>query len=137
MAIVVADVIRILVADYEHGLTSGLLTTKQVSRVLGCSEATVKRLCGVGKLRGVRTPGGHWRIFVDSLVKLMNDSNVGQVGKPIPFSLSDKFFDGTVQAGKLLNGSGRLPPQPGLSPNDHEGTFNNMESDGEPKTLLG
>lgn len=47
------------------------LSPKQVARALGVSEASVKRWCDRGVFRASRTPGGHRRIRVSSILAFL------------------------------------------------------------------
>src|SRR6516164_4449157 len=44
-----------------------LITPREASRMLGISYPTIKHLILVGKLKTIRTPGGHHRLTVASL----------------------------------------------------------------------
>ena len=44
-----------------------LLTPREASRMLGISYPTIKRWILIGKLKTIRTPGGHHRVTVSSL----------------------------------------------------------------------
>ncbi len=46
-----------------------LLTTKEVAKVLQSSESSVKRWCDQGTLNAVRTPGGHRRVPMASVLE--------------------------------------------------------------------
>lgn len=46
-----------------------LLTTKEVAKVLQSSESSVKRWCDQGTLSAVRTPGGHRRVPMASVLE--------------------------------------------------------------------
>ncbi len=51
-----------------------ILTPKQVARAIGVSEASLKRWCDKGLLRTMRTPGGHRRIAIDSVIEFIRTS---------------------------------------------------------------
>lgn len=46
------------------------LTSREVAEALDVSESSVKRWCDSGRLRMVRTPGGHRRIPVEAVLEL-------------------------------------------------------------------
>lgn len=46
------------------------LTSREVADALGVSESSVKRWCDGGRLRTVRTPGGHRRIPLEAVLEL-------------------------------------------------------------------
>ena len=47
------------------------MTTGEAARMLGVGLNTVKRWISSGDLRGICTPGGHWRILKDDLYAFM------------------------------------------------------------------
>lgn len=47
------------------------MTTGEAARMLGVGLNTVKRWISSGNLRGICTPGGHWRITKDNLYAFM------------------------------------------------------------------
>lgn len=55
------------------------ITTGEAARILGIGLNTVKRWISSGALRGVCTPGGHWRISEEDLHQFMQEN-----GMPIP-----------------------------------------------------
>lgn len=55
------------------------LSPRQVARAIGVSEASLKRWCDKGLLPSVRTPGGHRRLALSSVVKYLRES-----GHPLP-----------------------------------------------------
>lgn len=57
------------------------MTTGEAARMLGVGLNTVKRWISSGDLRGICTPGGHWRISKDDLYAFMRAN-----GMPIPDS---------------------------------------------------
>jgi len=59
------------------------LTTGEVARRLGVGLNTVKRWIANGLLRGVQTPGGHWRIPEDSLEAFLRDRGMLDIGRPM------------------------------------------------------
>ncbi len=52
------------------------LTTGEAARILGVGVNTVKRWIGCGALRGLCTPGGHWRIANDDLYSFMREKGM-------------------------------------------------------------
>lgn len=52
-----------------------VVSPRQVARAIGVSEASLKRWCDKGLLRTMRTPGGHRRIPIDSVVSFIRSSN--------------------------------------------------------------
>ena len=55
------------------------LSPRQVARAIGVSEASLKRWCDKGLLPSVRTPGGHRRLTVGTVVQYLRES-----GHPLP-----------------------------------------------------
>lgn len=55
------------------------LTTGEAARILGVGVNTVKRWIGNGALRGLCTPGGHWRIANDDLYTFMRDQGMSTI----------------------------------------------------------
>ena len=56
-------------------------TTFEVARMLGVAGTTVTRWCREGKIKAVRTLGGHYRIHrqeVERLLKLLRGSDYEQ-----------------------------------------------------------
>lgn len=51
-----------------NSVNASLLTPRQVAEAIGVSESSVKRWCDIGRLRTVRTPGGHRRIPVEAVL---------------------------------------------------------------------
>ena len=69
------------------------VTTSQAADAFGCSDATLKRWCDRGSLQAIRTPGGHRRITVASILgKVRNSSktlvNPKKIG--LPASLGER-----------------------------------------------
>lgn len=50
-----------------------LLTPKEAAGALSCAEITMLRYLRSGKLPGVKTPGGHWRIRESDLDKYIEN----------------------------------------------------------------
>lgn len=48
-----------------------LMTPGQVAAVLQCDPKTVTRWAKAGKLRSIRTPGGHRRFYSDDVAKIL------------------------------------------------------------------
>jgi len=57
--------------------TSELLTLKEAAALLRVSTKTVYRYLSKGKLPGLRTPGGVWRVRADSVHALFRAMNGG------------------------------------------------------------
>jgi excisionase family DNA binding protein len=53
-----------------------LLSPKQVAEALGVSESSLKRWCDKGIIETQRTPGGHRRISLPSIVKFIREGDV-------------------------------------------------------------
>lgn len=51
-----------------------LLTTTEVCNLLRVSDETVKTYILSGKLEGFKLPGGHFRIYADSVTAFMRPS---------------------------------------------------------------
>lgn len=52
------------------------LSPKQVAEALGVSESSMKRWCDKGIIETQRTPGGHRRISLPSIVKFIRDGDI-------------------------------------------------------------
>ena len=50
------------------------LSPKQVARAIGVSESSLKRWCDRGLIRMERTPGGHRRLSIDSVVRFLRET---------------------------------------------------------------
>lgn len=48
-----------------------LMTPGQVASLLQCDPKTVTRWAKAGKLRCIRTPGGHRRFYSDDVAKIL------------------------------------------------------------------
>jgi len=48
-----------------------VLTTTEAGKILGLGDEAVKRYLQAGRLEGFKLPGGHYRVFADSVEKLM------------------------------------------------------------------
>ncbi|WP_297478005.1 response regulator [Ferrovum sp.] len=57
------------------------MTTGEAARMLGVGLNTVKRWINSGDLRGVCTPGGHWRISKDDLYAFMRARGLSIPGR--------------------------------------------------------
>ena len=55
-------------------------TTTETGAMWGVSRATVQRMCRSGEVRGLRTPGGHWRIPHDEVERVRLEME--QAGEP-------------------------------------------------------
>lgn len=54
----------------DNSATTEVLTTAEVAERFRVGQRTVYRWLESGKLEGFQTPGGHWRIKVDSVMAL-------------------------------------------------------------------
>lgn len=52
--------------------TDGILTAREAARLLGVSYPTIKQWILNGKLKTVKTPGGHHRIYESALKPFIN-----------------------------------------------------------------
>ena len=52
------------------------LSTWAAARRLGCHSTTVIRALERGRLRGHRTPGGHWRVLVGDVERMRQPVDV-------------------------------------------------------------
>lgn len=59
------------------------VSPRQAARALGVSESSVKRWCDQGLLNALKTPGGHRRLPVTSLVRFARER-----GHPVPHPLA-------------------------------------------------
>lgn len=50
-----------------------MYTTGEVARLLGVDYVTVARWARDGKIKAVRTPGGHWRIPESEVKRLLGE----------------------------------------------------------------
>lgn len=80
-----------------------LFTPKQVGQALGVSESSVKRWCDSGRVRAARTAGGHRKVPLSSIVKLIRESGqapvrpevvglVATAGKSNPAANRDELY---------------------------------------------
>jgi excisionase family DNA binding protein len=51
---------------------SKLYTLVEVAELLSVTTATVRTWCTMGKLQGVKLPGGDWRVRKEDLDKMLN-----------------------------------------------------------------
>ncbi len=51
------------------------LTTAQAAKLLNISVSTLKKFIFTGKLKTLKTPGGHHRILREDLLHLMDPDN--------------------------------------------------------------
>lgn len=67
------------------------LTTTEVARICGVSDATVKRWAEAGILRSERTSGGHRRFRAEDVARFQRESGLGlkQTGAPQPILKSN------------------------------------------------
>ncbi|RMF14769.1 MAG: helix-turn-helix domain-containing protein, partial [Candidatus Dadabacteria bacterium] len=68
----------------KKATTDPLLTSSEAATLLDCHESTIKRFCDSGLLSFQRTPGGHRRIPLDSLLAFARES-----GQPLTLPLLD------------------------------------------------
>ena len=52
-----------------------MYSTGEVARLLGVDYATVARWARTGKIKAIRTVGGHWRIPESEVKRLLNIKN--------------------------------------------------------------
>ena len=96
------DVIEMLVQVYREQISPGLLTTGQAAMLLRVSEATIKRYTDDGRIRAIRTPGGHRKISAESLAAYLNTAEAREhrprgpkpvrvdIDAPIPMRLTER-----------------------------------------------
>lgn len=96
-------------------------STRQVALALGVSEATVKRWCDSGKLPAEKTPGGHRRIPLASLVSYLRQhghegADLKALGLPAVVSSTDLSFRRAVEQmiDALVRGDERAVVSTGL-----------------------
>ena len=58
--------------------TTELLTLREAAKLLRVSRKTVYRYLSEGKLPGLKTPGGVWRVKADSVHSLFRAMNGGE-----------------------------------------------------------
>ena len=46
---------------------TGLLPVREASERIGVSPQTMRNYCKIGKVKALKTPGGHWRIPLHAL----------------------------------------------------------------------
>jgi excisionase family DNA binding protein len=59
--------------------TSSSLTTGEAARHLAVCPNTIKRWIATGALRGYTTPGGHWRIPIESFARFLAERGLPPV----------------------------------------------------------
>ena len=52
-----------------------LVSPKQVARVIGVSESSLKRWCDQGLIRMVRTAGGHRKMQISEVIRFVREHN--------------------------------------------------------------
>jgi excisionase family DNA binding protein len=62
-------------------------TTRDASRLLGISVRTAQLWVEEGRLQAWKTPGGHRRILMSSVVRLVNERNRAGLPKNMPFGV--------------------------------------------------
>ncbi len=83
-------------------MNAAILTTRDAARALGVSQASLKRWCDQGLLLAVRTPGGHRRLPLNSVVQFVRERQFEMarpdlLGLPHPI----KPTSGDLQAWRL------------------------------------
>jgi len=58
----------------------GSLTTGDAARHLSVSPNTIKRWIAAGALRAYTTPGGHWRIPLESFASFLSERGLPPIG---------------------------------------------------------
>lgn len=79
-------------------------TTGEAARILGVGLNTIKRWIISGDLRGVLTPGGHWRIPEDELQSFMSQRGMPALAKNEPIPARVLIVDDDPSACALLGG---------------------------------
>jgi excisionase family DNA binding protein len=67
----------------ETPVEDELLTPGEVARLFGVNPKTITRWAMAGKLRPIRTLGGHRRYRASEVRSLLEDSNAGESGDPV------------------------------------------------------
>ncbi|MEM6655427.1 MAG: B12-binding domain-containing protein [Planctomycetota bacterium] len=84
-----------------------LFTPKQVGLAMGVSESSVKRWCDSGRVRAARTAGGHRKVPLSAVVKLIRESGtapprpevvglVAAVNRSNPGASRDELYSGLI-----------------------------------------
>lgn len=55
----------------ELSLSRGTVSTTQAAKLLGVARGTVQRLVDIGKLEAIKTPGGHRKIALQSIERML------------------------------------------------------------------
>ena len=58
-----------------------MYSTGEVAEMLGVDYATVARWARTGKIKAIRTVGGHWRIPESEVKRLLNQDRGGEGGR--------------------------------------------------------
>ncbi|MGW8565631.1 BldC family transcriptional regulator [Isoptericola sp. NPDC055881] len=66
----------------------GLLSPAEVARLFNVEPKTVSRWATIGKLRSMRTLGGHRRFFADEVYELLRATRAAQGSRDHPRSRS-------------------------------------------------
>jgi excisionase family DNA binding protein len=90
--------------------TEQLLSPKQLSRSLGVSESSLKRWCDQGRIKTVRTAGGHRKIAVADALRYAREQNLEFASRELlrlPGKRSSTTLDKAVEqmTDALLQGS--------------------------------
>lgn len=69
----------------EISVSRDTVSTTQAAKLLGVARGTVQRLVDIGKLEAIKTPGGHRKIALQSIERMLGSLlNLG-VGRLINF----------------------------------------------------
>lgn len=71
----------------QHPDTTRICSTREASRLLGISVRTTQLWVEEGHLQAWKTPGGHRRILLDSVERLMQEHRLAAVAPPAPFGV--------------------------------------------------
>lgn len=73
-------------------LLTQVLSPKQMARVIGASESSIKRWIDDGQIQALRTNGGHRRVSLAEAVRFIRDRH-HEIADPIPLGLSTLHID--------------------------------------------
>lgn len=106
-------------------LTPKRITTRAAATMSGLSPSTILRACEAKKIRGFKTPGGHWRLEPEDVREFMRGQETGPgvrvgiaTGKRAggPFLFSPKVRDEVMKTLFAPSGSWTTFHAPGLLP---------------------